>query len=61
VIAAAFLASEIDRALSKSGVWVSFLLCPHTMLSSGRFKMVYIDGAYYLKAQGTINNFETPQ
>ncbi len=28
---------------------------------SGRFKMVYIDGAYDSKAWGAINHFETTQ
>jgi len=28
--------------------------------SSGRFKMVYIDGAYYSKAYGAIKHFEIP-
>jgi len=28
---------------------------------SGRFKMVYIDGAYDSKAYGSINHFETTQ
>ncbi len=27
---------------------------------SGRFKMVYIDGAYDSKAYGAINHFEIP-
>jgi hypothetical protein len=31
------------------------------VLMSGRFKMVYIDGAYDSKAYGSINHFETTQ
>ena len=32
---------------------------PHMVQTSGRFKMVSIDGAYYSKAYGAINHFET--
>jgi len=34
---------------------------PHMVQTNGRFKMVYIDGAYYSKAYGAINHFETTQ
>jgi len=29
--------------------------------TNGRFKMVYIDGAYYSEAYGALNHFETTQ
>ncbi len=34
---------------------------PHIVQMSGRFKMVYIDGAYDSKAYGSINHFESTQ
>lgn len=43
------------------GMGIFFSLCPHIVQTSGRFKMGYIDGAYYTKTYGAINHFETSQ
>jgi len=42
---------HFSRATSKRWVWVSFFwIMPRIVYISGRFKMVYIDGAYDSKA-----------
>jgi hypothetical protein len=41
---------------------IFFLIMPsHIVWISGRFKMVYIGGAYDSKDYGAINHFETTQ
>jgi hypothetical protein len=41
--------------------YLFFSVCPHMVQTGGRFKMLHIDGAYYSKAYGAINHFETTQ